>query len=258
MLGVLLLVFGDAGAFGPAGHLVAGEIAESRLCSAARQEIDRLGNGDSVAELGLWADQIRSTARWRESAPWHYLNIDDDASLDTYRTPPGGDILWAIDRFRERFADAGLSNRERANALKFLIHFVVDLHQPLHVGRKEDRGGNTIDIVISGESVDLHRYWDSLVMRDELPVRDYLRRATALIPLLPATPADTTPLAWAAESFALRETVYDFELSTGLIDSGYEAVASDITRIRLIQAGLRLADELNALLCVEKEGLLGP
>ncbi len=252
-----LFVVADANAFGPAGHIIAGAIAERRLCSMALQEIDRLGEGDSVGELGLWADRIRSTERWRDSAPWHYMNIADDAPLDEYRAPPEGDILWAIDRFGARLADPALKISDRADALKFLVHFVVDLHQPLHVGRSEDRGGNAIDIVVSGESVDLHSYWDSVVIRDELPVSDYLRRAATLIPILAESLADSTPLAWAAESQALRDVVYDFDATTGLIDRRYEAVASDVTRTRLIQAGLRLADKLNALLCAGREELLG-
>ncbi|MGI9259739.1 MAG: S1/P1 nuclease [Gammaproteobacteria bacterium] len=253
-----LFVFEGASAYGPAGHRVAGVIAESHLCPAALLAIDRFGEGDRVGDLGSWADQIRSTERWRESAPWHYMNIADHTSLDDYRTPPEGDILWAIERFRTRLADTALSHRDRADALKFLIHFVVDLHQPLHVGRVEDLGGNMIDIVVSGESVDLHRYWDSAVIRDELPVSDYLRRSAALIRLMEENLADTTPRDWAVESQTLRRFVYEFDTVTGSIDSHYEAVARDVTRIRLIQAGLRLAGELNALFCVATEELLRP
>ncbi len=255
---LVVLIVADARAFGPAGHIVAGEIAEGRLCLPALREIDRLGDGESVGELGMWADRIRSTERWRDSAPWHYMNIADDAPLEAYRTPAEGDILWAIDRFSARLVDRSLNHEDRANALRFLVHFVVDLHQPLHVGRSEDRGGNAIEITVSGETVNLHSYWDSFVLRDELPVSDYLRRTAALIPLLEESLAETAPSGWAVESQALRGVVYSFDADTGLIGPRYEATASDVARLRLIQAGLRLAGRLNALLCPGTGGLLGP
>lgn len=253
-----LFVFEDATAFGPAGHRVAGMIAENHLCSPALLAIDRLGGGEGLGELGLWADQIRSTERWRHSAPWHYMNVADDASVDEFEPPPEGDILWAIGRFRARLADVALDLRDRASALKFFVHFVVDLHQPLHVGRIEDLGGNTIDIVVAGETVDLHRYWDSTVIRDELPVSDYLRRSATLIRLMSENLTDTTPREWAVESQGLRRIVYNFDTTTGAIDTRYEAVARDVTRIRLIQAGLRLAGELSDLFCAATEELLAP
>ena len=88
-----------AQAFGPDGHRVAGGVAEAYLCSTATREVERLGAGDTLGELGLWADRIRGDERWRISAPWHYMNIADGAALSDYRSPPEGDVLWAIAHF---------------------------------------------------------------------------------------------------------------------------------------------------------------
>jgi hypothetical protein len=87
-----------AGAFGAAGHRIAGAVAEQFLCEAAKAEISRLGNGESLADLGLWADRVRSTAAWRYTEPWHYVNIDDGEPLAGHETPAEGDVLWAASR----------------------------------------------------------------------------------------------------------------------------------------------------------------
>ena len=182
---VLALVFvaaaapTPAAAFGPAGHRIAGLLAEPALCPAARREVEALGRGESLAELGLWADGIREQPEWRQSAPWHYLNVADApgpaaaAAIRAFRHPPEGDVLAAIERFRAELADRGRPEAQRAAALKFLVHFVVDLHQPLHVGRAEDRGGNTIDVVYGETVVSLHGFWDAdvLELRGLDPVR---------------------------------------------------------------------------------------
>src|SRR5262249_27997043 len=150
-----------AGAFGPDGHRIAGLLAEPRLCPAARAEVAALTGGEPLAELGLWADMIREERP--ESAPWHYMNIADlrpggesRAAVAAYRSPPEGDVLSAIDRFFTALSNRSLPETQRLDALRFLVHFVVDVHQPLHVGRVEDRGGNQIDVRYGDKVVNLH------------------------------------------------------------------------------------------------------
>ena len=159
-------------AFGPLAHRIAGLLAEPELCAAARTQVAVLG-GESLAELGVWADTIRSEPEWRRSAPWHYMNVDDAAANDVaaalaairaYRHPPEGDVLYAIERFRADLGNRALSRRARSQALRFLAHFIVDLHQPLHVGRAADRGGNEVEVRHGPETVNLHRFWDTDVL----------------------------------------------------------------------------------------------
>jgi len=247
----MVLVADLARGFGPDGHRIAGAIAERRICEAASAEIESLADGDGLGEIGLWPDWIRSEERWAHTGPWHYLNIGDAASLESYRHPEEGDVLWAIQHFRERLADRSLPEQRRREALSFLSHFVVDIHQPLHVGRASDRGGNTIRVRFGEDgTANLHRFWDSVAIN----LAGLSREAyvSSLLPLVAANATQWTssePLDWAQESKASRGRVYEFRRGDHRLERPYLEMAVDLTRRRLAQAGVRLALVINGALC---------
>lgn len=241
-----VFVAAPAAAFGPQGHLIAGFAAEPLLCAEARTHVAALGA--SLGELGLWADRVRSTPEYAKSAPWHYMNIEDGVPITAFEHPPEGDVLSAIDRFRAELA-AGAAPEEEADALRFLIHFIVDVHQPLHVGRASDRGGNTINLRIGGAPTNLHRFWDSdAIDLAGLPLDRYAalvaERAAAAFPA-----ARYAPREWAAESLALRAGVYDFGRDPAGLPERYIEFAIATTEDRLALAAARLAATLNGLYC---------
>jgi hypothetical protein len=236
-----------AAAFGPEGHLIAGLAAEPYLCAEASAVIDDLADGP-FAELGWWADRARGDESYRHTAPWHYMNVPDTERIADYRHPPEGDVLWAIERFAARLADPKARRSDRAEALRFLIHFVVDIHQPLHVGRADDRGGNAIDVRYGSVVVNLHRFWDTDAIRlAGLTPRAYAARIRARAGA--AVRANLDPEAWAAESLALRPEVYAFDESSGRLDERYLRSAREITESRLALAAGRLAGVLNSVFC---------
>src|SRR5690606_8040631 len=174
------LAQGPALAFGPAGHRIAGELAEPLACTRAAEAVAGLTGGERLAGIGLWADTIRGDEAWRHTAPWHYMNIDDGTTVERFEHPPEGDVLWAIGHYAARLAEP-LPAEERAEALRFLVHFIVDVHQPLHVGRESDRGGNALDVTYRGETSNLHRFWDTGVLRLEgLSEAEYSARVAPL------------------------------------------------------------------------------
>lgn len=247
-------------AFGPDGHRIAGLLAEPRLCASARAEVAALAGGETLAELGVWADTVRDERR--ESSPWHYMNIRDPrpgedafaaarAAIAEFRDPPEGDVLEAIARFRTELADRARPAARRLDALRFVVHFVVDVHQPLHVGRTEDRGGNMVDVRYGDTIVNLHRFWDTDVI--ELRNLSPRRYARALAPRVDAVVAGGSPPDWAAESLALRTTVYRFGPARAAgavaLDADYVARAQQVTDERLVLAGARLAVTLNGVFC---------
>jgi hypothetical protein len=255
-----------AGAFGPLGHRIAGLLAEPALCPAAREQVADLGGGQSLAELGLWADQIRGVPGWERSAPWHYMNVDERdaargdsaaaaAAIREYRSPPEGDVLSAIARFRAELSDRALPDSQRAIALRFLVHLVVDLHQPLHVGRGADRGGNDVDVRYGPTVVNLHRFWDTdvLELRHLGPER-YARTLRSRLETAPP-PGWVGPAGWAAESLALRPQIYAFQrpdasrAAPQTLDAAYLAAAQVIVDERLVRAAERLAATLNEAFC---------
>jgi hypothetical protein len=247
---LLWLVAGPGAlAYGTAGHVIAGELAEQWLCERARTEIGRLGDGQDLGELGLWADRIRSDPDHVASAPWHYINIADGEALAGVRHPPEGDLLWAIDRYSGRLRDSSLDRIERAEALKFLIHFIVDLHQPLHVGLADDRGGNAIILRFRGETTNLHRLWDTHAIDwTDQSIRTYRRRLSQDFGAADA-PVSLDPLVWAEESLALRRAVYDFGGANRQPRDAYLDFAAATTRERLALSARRLAGTLNSIFC---------
>jgi hypothetical protein len=245
-LGGSSLVSGVCAAYGPQGHLIAGIAAGDRLCERAAATISDLADGESLGEIGLWADEIRSRGTHDHAAPWHYMNIADGERLADLEHPPEGDVLWAIEHFSERLVDDSLSRQQRFEALAFLVHFVVDIHQPLHVGVAEDRGGNAIELRYDGEETNLHRLWDTHVIEwTGLSVRGYARSLAGTA----AGEISLDPMVWAAESLSLRPNVYAYGAERRQPSNPYMDVAARITRERLRLSALRLADTLNRLLC---------
>ncbi len=262
-----LLLSSTAHAFGPIGHEIAGALAERALCPEARREIASLGGGRSLAALGLWADRIRSVSKWRHTGPWHYMNVPDPArgrdslgAIRSFRHPPEGDVLWAIGHYSAVLTNPAAPTKARTDALRFIVHFVVDVHQPLHVGRAVDRGGNAIDVRYGATTVSLHRFWDTDVIALEgLSVSRFVRRLAASdewrSPEFAAARADPDPVDWAAESLELRPAVYAFATPSrgraATLDGAYLAAAKRVVEQRLTLAAARLAATLDRAFCAD-------
>lgn len=154
-------------AWGPQGHRLVGAIAEAELSPHARAEVARLLRGEpepTLAGVSNWADDLREhdPDLGRRSARWHYVNLAEDgcAYVATSHCPDGDCVIEAIRRQEALLADRRQPDAVRAQALKFLVHFVGDIHQPLHAGYAKDRGGNTHQVQVGGSGSNLHRVWD--------------------------------------------------------------------------------------------------
>ncbi|MSR08130.1 MAG: hypothetical protein EXR82_01125 [Gammaproteobacteria bacterium] len=253
LLTAALLAPPAARAFGPAGHRVAGHIAEQHLCAETRVALKPLLAGMPLADAGLWPDWIRQLPEWEHTKPWHYLNVSDRGSIARAARQNPDNVLVALERFEQELADTSLGDQRRGQALRFVVHFVVDLHQPLHVGRATDRGGTLIPVVLAGRTTTLHAVWDGEQLAPAGP-----RNARERAALLPDPPAAerrrwllASPVDWARESQALRPQVYDYPDPGGLpvaLPAAYLERARASVDQRLIMAGIRLAGRLNALL----------
>ena len=258
-----LAVNSAAYGYGPTGHRIVGEIADGYLCSEARETIAGMLAGQSLADAGLWPDHIRGDRAWRHTAPWHYVNVADDVPIERATGGEAGDVLQALVRFRSELADESRSNSQRADALRFLTHFVADVHQPLHVGRADDRGGNDIAVSAAGRRSNLHRVWDAeALLRADRQTRDidYVAQVDSVRALTAARVAQLQAgavLDWARESRAERHYVYGYpalEPARGIVlDEAYLAGARERSMLRLSAAGVRLAGVLNGLFCPGEE-----
>ena len=254
-LAAMLLPARTAFAWGRAGHRAAARLAESRLSPAALAAIrGLLEEGESLADASTWADEVRRS--YAGSGPWHYVNVPiSEPHYDARFCPKGGCVVSKIGDFRKVLADRDAPRAERQKALRFLVHFVQDMHQPLHVGDNKDRGGNGTQVRFFGKGSNLHRVWDSgLLDRGHGNEADLLARISALANAEDAKGwTSGTTEDWADESLQAARRAYglaDLEepLRKGSkLGEDYQAIHLPVAETRLAQSGVRVAAILNAV-----------
>ncbi len=238
--------------WGEAGHRIISRLATARLSPETRRAVESLLDGRSIENVSLWADEVRRLPQYQWSAPLHYVNVPPEATgFDMARDcPPEGCVVSAILRFQAELRDPAADRPRRREALQFLVHFVMDVHQPLHVGRRSDRGGNDIRVRFEGRQIDLHALWDTgLIEYAGLGISEHVRRIEQLItPEASETWAGCLdPAAWATESFLLaRDWAYRITPDEPA-GSEYRERGLDICYRRMAQAGVRLAALLEKL-----------
>ena len=250
----------QAHGWGQEGHSIVAEIAQHRLDDATlgkirallKSELPDLDNAAiSLASIASWADDYR--ADHPQTAGWHFVNIPyGQTTYDPAKVCPDNNcVIAAIDRFKKVLADCSKTPQERADALKFLVHLVGDVHQPLHVAdrtdaytRKHDEGGNKVEVTFFGKPMTLHELWDTgIIMRTVYAWGSYVTRLeTTWFPgrdlggLQGGTPAD-----WALEAHKFAHDVaYDYP-DGGVLATQYLAKSSPVVDRQLALAGLRLA-----------------
>jgi len=224
-----------------------GEIAEHHLTPRARAEVEKLIAPQTLADVSTWADEIRYLPEWKKADTWHYISIDDGETLSTTARNPLGDVLEAMERMERTLRDRAASPTERAEALKFLVHFVGDVHQPLHVGRRDDSGANKFEVVYNRRTIDLHWVWDALIVNDQGYSYSELARALDHPTAQQIRAWQRASFAdWIGESQALRPLVYRLPEDRKL-NSLYAYERWPTIKERLLQAGVRLAGRLNAI-----------
>jgi nuclease S1 len=250
---LLLAMFGasPAQAWGWMGHRLVGSYAEIRLNEVARAEVARLLAGEqepTLAGVSTWADELRNDpVRGPATASWHFVNFErGQCHFDAARfCPDGSCIVAAIERYQAVLTDRSRPQLERSEALKFLVHFVADLHQPLHAGYFADRGGNRFQISYQREGWNLHSVWDSLILRSGgLDEEGYL---SSIQTRLTRPPAQGTPTSWAEDSCRLVQNP-DFYPPRHKITGVYLDAKRPLAEAQLARAGERLAGLLNAAL----------
>ena len=235
-----------AAAWGATGHRVVGRVAESHLSPAAAQAVRELLGHDSLAQAATWPDDVRSDPAWRHADPWHYISIDDGLTYEMAPKNPDGDVIVALTRCEGILRSPEATAEQRVVALRYLVHLVGDLHQPLHVGRTADRGGNSIEVVWHREPSNLHSVWDSAMIDGEkLAFSEWAAFLDHPSPEELTAWQGTDSLDWLAESIAYRPQVY--EIGDGKLAYAYAYRQLQAVRARLLQAGVRLAGRLNAI-----------
>lgn len=247
-----LVVTTPAHAWGKIGHRVAAEIADQHLSGQARAAITLILGEESLAESATWPDFMRSSdaSFWRrEAGPLHYVTVPAGKTYAQVGAPPEGDAVTGLARFRAILVDPDTSVAQRQLALRFIVHIIGDLHQPLHCGNGTDRGGNDFGVTWKGRATNLHFVWDTGLVEEEAlsysEMTQWLTRHIAAEQVLSWWEKD--PLVWIAESAEIRDTIYpdaDDETARNL-SWNYVFTHRATMRQRLSQAGVRTAAYLN-------------
>jgi hypothetical protein len=259
---LLTLSVPQSWAWGRDGHRITALVAESYLTPTSQAAIAELLHGQKIDEIASWADEVRSNRS--ETGPWHYVDIPRaDATYDRMRDCPASKIdpasPWrdcVTDRilyFEGRLGDASLPPDQRAEALKFLVHFIGDIHQPFHA-MGDDRGGNSVSVSFLGSTqcgsykCNLHGVWDDSIiehrgMSDE-KYRDMLLKEIKANNW--ERLSGGTPQLWANVSH--HYSVLAYAPNGALIDHKYLAAEEPVVDAELALGGLRLAHVLNNIL----------
>tara|TARA_R110002096_G_scaffold42893_4_gene115353 strand:- start:1794 stop:2675 length:882 start_codon:yes stop_codon:yes gene_type:complete len=281
LLPICFFLLGQTTAFGwgQDGHRITAEIAERNLSPEARDALREILGDESLAEISTWADHIRSDRTWDFALPWHFISINDEETWEDFErvSEDEGDVLFILDRLETFLRDSksktvvltgtvkarGSSLRakkekevSKRELLAFYVHFVGDLHQPLHVGRREDLGGNRIQVEWFDEETTLHRVWDeNLIESTNLSFTEFSTFLNRISDEDRDSWTGTSYLDWAKESKAVRDQVYDFGAQRSnyflniveppSLGYDYRSKTLPLVRTQLQKAGIRLAEKLN-------------
>ncbi len=237
-----------AHAWGTEGHRIIAALAQRQLTPAARKEIDRLlalEPGETLESISTWADEHRSPA----TAPWHYVNFPrSSCTYDAERDCPNGRCVVAAIEKQIDILRFEVSDQRRLNALKYLVHFVADVHQPLHAGYLDDKGGNTYQLQVFMRGTNLHALWDKGLISNlnedlETTVNRLWKRSSQF------NQSDLSMIHAAQESCRIVGTPGYYP--DRKVDMDYIKRFTPVMEERLFWAGNRLARVLNSALSSE-------
>jgi nuclease S1 len=250
-ISLFLLPFCSFG-WGVLGHRIVGQIAETYLTPKAKIEIQKILGNESIAMASNWADFIKSDSDYQYIYNWHFIDMDSGLTktqLQAYLQKDTATDLFTKTNFLIReLKNKHLSKDKKHMYLKLLIHFVGDIHQPFHVGRHEDLGGNKIKLIWFSTPTNLHAVWDEqLINFQQLSYTEY----TAAINHTTAKQRldwQKQPISeWIIESHQIADRLYSGVTPDQKLSYRYNFDNIQILNESLLKAGVRLAGLLNQL-----------
>lgn len=246
---VLISMQLSAIAWGKTGHRVVGYVAEQHLTKKACKNVNKVLEDYSLQMSGNFMDFIKADTHYRHMNAWHYVSIPDGETYESMQKSEKGDVIWAIETLVNELKTKEFKIvPDEQFAVMALVHFIGDIHQPLHVGHKHDRGGNDVKVEWFGEESNLHRVWDTeMIDHQQLSYTEWGNHINRNIDKLQVLSWQSATIRdWAIESKELRSNCYDFGEYTNL---KYRYIYRHIHTVeeRLLQAGIRLAGVLNEI-----------
>ena len=236
-------------AYDAVGHRIVADIAYHNLTDKARNQLDQVLGKNGIIYAATWPDDIRSDNKYAYSYQWHYQDLDDNmASTDLEKLlnnpkAEGEHLFYALDSLTKRLKN----NKSDAEALKFIVHIVGDLHQPLHLGRKDDKGGNAVEFNWFGRKTNLHAVWDgSLIESQKMSYTEFSQYLQDKYDARKAEIKKQTVLQSIEAVYAVRNMIYSYDMSD---KSNYHYVYffAEKRDEMLYRGGIQLANILNAI-----------
>ncbi|MCH5217180.1 MAG: S1/P1 nuclease [Muribaculaceae bacterium] len=235
--------------WGQKGHDTVAYIASRHLTEKTKAATDSLLDGKSIVYWANWLDNASHTPEYAYTKTWHYKNIDADNTFENAPKIPEGNIVDAIYE-QVDILKGDASSEEKSLALKQVVHFLGDIHQPLHMGHASDRGGNQHTVYFFGEPSNLHSVWDTGVLESGHAWSHTEWQQE--IDRLPTAEAELivrggNPETWGKETYAICREIYDATPQDHKISYDYVARWTPVVESQLEKGGLRLADLLNSI-----------
>lgn len=234
--------------WGQTGHRVVGEIAYQHLTKKTRKNLTRLLGKEGLAMVSTYADEIKSDKKYNQFKPWHYVNFKDGETYDASDKNPKGDLIVGIKKCKEIILASDTSKEDKVFYLKLLVHLIGDLHQPLHVGRAEDKGGNSIRVKWFRSNTNLHSVWDTKMIESfGMAYSELSKNLNRFSSKEVKEIQKGSVLDWVAETREITMKVYASTEPNQNLSYRYMYDHFSTVKSQLQKGGLRLAKVLNEL-----------
>jgi len=234
--------------WGQNGHRVTGKIAEKHLTRKTKKCIDKILKGQSLAFVSTYADEIKSDRKYRDYNVWHYVNMDLDQTYEQAEKNPQGDLVQGIEKCVTVLKNKNSTEEDKVFHLKMLVHLVGDLHQPMHIGRKEDKGGNDVQVQWFGNGSNLHRVWDTNMIADwNMSYIELAENADDLSKKQIEFIQEGSFVDWVNEVHEVTKEVYNSVKVGENLRYNYSYDHFGTVRTQLQKGGIRLAKVLNEI-----------
>lgn len=234
--------------WGATGHRTIGQIASQYLKGHTKRQIKKLLNGASLAFVSTYADEIKSDKRYNEFYTWHYINIPLDSDYNPAKQNPDGDLVSGINYCKKILSDKSASRDDKVFYLKLLVHLIGDLHQPLHVGLPDDRGGNDFKVQWFYKDTNLHSVWDTKMIDDYgMSYTELAKNADRLSKTQVKAIQAGTLIDWVNDTHKITRDIYAHVTPDENLRYRYSYDNFGTVRSQLQKGGIRLAKVLNDL-----------
>lgn len=241
-------------AWGTTGHRVVAEIAQRNLSKKAKKQLKEIIGDQQLAYWANWPDFVKSDPAFKFADSWHYVNmpggLDREEFEATLAESTDANAYKRALVLIEELKDKNLTKEEKQQKLYFLIHIIGDLHQPMHVGRPDDLGGNRVKVEWFRKPTNLHALWDSaLVDFDKYSYTEYATVIDVHGKKYNKELAKGELNDWVYESYTVAEELYSSVEpdNSSSLSYGYHYDYKDTVENSLLKGGIRLAQILNEI-----------